>query len=622
MVEVSKPDYLSLVNQNGSGFNISELVTSIVASEIEPKRSLQNTKLEKTESAISGIGFLNAQSTKTQSNFATISADNFYQIASSNVSAVEVIATDETKLDNARRIISDVEIAKSMVFEYSGFSDLSAKYSADLTFDFGGWLKTSAESTELTDTFQAGKTYFVNSEISNATDKFRISTYTDWSAGGNIPAGSVFTVNSGVSAVQLNTGEILNEVDTFDFTDADVAEDETISFSDETLEQIASRINGLEGLSAQVVDTLGDGSDYSLVISSANTGANNGFRILEDSSSHAGRWATPEIPSGNEYTNSFSQLAKNATFKLDGVAVSRSSNAISDLIDGAEINLNTDLAGSASVSIERSESAIRQTLTDTIFSLNEFKTEIDRLTFIDVEGDENGPLAMDTAATRIKSNFKKLSVEPLVGHGSDPIYLSQLGIKTNSSGEFYLDETTFEKTLNNNPDFFSVLKDINLSSDSQFATVTKSQYTTIPSGTYTVSNDSGQWKFGDTNLTQIDLDSGGSRFTSVTYPGLVIETVDRNPANFQVFSGNSFAQKIIDSMTDILALNSPLVSAEDTYKNLSVDIEERLEKLEEREKLITSRYTEQFGAMEQSMSQFNSTKTMLENFIEAWKKQK
>ena len=60
MVEVSKPDYLSLVNQNGSGFNISELVTSIVASEIEPKRSLQNTKLEKTESAISGIGFLNA----------------------------------------------------------------------------------------------------------------------------------------------------------------------------------------------------------------------------------------------------------------------------------------------------------------------------------------------------------------------------------------------------------------------------------------------------------------------------------------------------------------------------------------------------------------------------------
>ena len=48
----------------------------------------------------------------------------------------------------------------------------------------------------------------------------------------------------------------------------------------------------------------------------------------------------------------------------------------------------------------------------------------------------------------------------------------------------------------------------------------------------------------------------------------------------------------------------------------------RLEKLDEREKLISSRYTEQFGAMEQAMTQFNSTKSMLENFIESWKKQK
>ena len=35
--DVPKPDYLSLVNKSGSGFNVSELVTAIVASEIEPK---------------------------------------------------------------------------------------------------------------------------------------------------------------------------------------------------------------------------------------------------------------------------------------------------------------------------------------------------------------------------------------------------------------------------------------------------------------------------------------------------------------------------------------------------------------------------------------------------------
>ena len=44
MVEAARPDYLSLVNQGGSGFNISELVTAMVAAEIEPKRALHTDK--------------------------------------------------------------------------------------------------------------------------------------------------------------------------------------------------------------------------------------------------------------------------------------------------------------------------------------------------------------------------------------------------------------------------------------------------------------------------------------------------------------------------------------------------------------------------------------------------
>ena len=75
-------------------------------------------------------------------------------------------------------------------------------------------------------------------------------------------------------------------------------------------------------------------------------------------------------------------------------------------------------------------------------------------------------------------------------------------------------------------------------------------------------------------------------------------------------------------MEEVVETGSPLRNSEETYKALNTDIEERLKKLEEREKLINTKYTEQFGKMEQSMTQFNSTKTLLENFIEAWKKNK
>ena len=622
MVEVAKPDYLSLVNKGGSGFNISELVTSIVASEIEPKRILQTSKLEKTENAISGIGYLNSQSSKTKANFTTISSDTFFDITSSNSSAVEVTGSDETKLSNTNRTISEVIMAKNMVFELGGFTDLTTTFTANLTIDFGSWNQTSTQSDTAVASYESGKTYVANSAITDATDKTALTNDTDWSGAGDVAENDIFTASSTASA-PLNSGAVISEIDAYEFSDANLASNETISFTDETVVQIAARLSSISGLSAQIIDKNGDGSSYSLIVSSENTGAQSGFKITEVSSSVAGRWATTEVPLSDAISNSFSQLAKDASFKLDGTSVTRSTNTITNLIDGATLTLKSDLTGSSAVTFERSESAIRQTINDTIFSLNEFKAEIDRLTYIDVDGEANGPLAMETAATMLKSKFKKLALEPLNGFGSASIYLSQLGIKTNKdSGEFYLDETTFAKTLTNNPEYFIALKDENLSSNSSGATVTKNQFTTVPSSTYSVTNDNGQWKLGTTNLTQENISTGGSRFTSDEYPGLVIETTERTPDDFDVYIGKSFTQKIIDLMTESLALNSSIKSAEEAYKSLTIDIEDRLEKLEIRETLITDRYTEQFGSMEQSMSQFNSTKSLLENFVEAWKKQK
>ena len=547
MGEVAKPDYLSLVNQGGSGFNVSELVTAIVASEIEPKRAIQTTKQEKTENAISGIGFLNSQVALTQKNFDTIAGDTFFNISSTNTSGVEISATDESKLEPGNRTIANVTLAKKMVFELGGFANLTDEFSANLTVKYGSWTE----------------------------------------AAGNYS----FTEDPDETASALN-------------------------FTDKTVGEVVGLINDLADVEAQIVDTTGEGTSYSVIITSANTGFENGFQITG-----ADRWATPDDPGSHGFSNSFSQLSSNASFELDGVAVTRKRNSITDLIDGASIELKSDFTEAATVGISRSEDAVRQTVQDVIFSLNEFKTEIDRLTYIDIEGDENGPLAMDPATTTIKSNFKRLAVQPLQGYGEDLIYFSQLGIKTDSNGDYYLDEVTFGKTFSENPEYFTALKDDNLSTNSASVTATKSQFTRIDEGTYTVSKVGDDYMFGDETLLQVPY-NGGSRFTSVAYPGLVIISAAEEPSDFEVYVGKSFANKIDEMMTSILDLESSLNSANESYKNMSADIEERLTALETREELITTRYTAQFGDMEKSMTQFNSTKTLLENFIEAWKKQK
>jgi flagellar hook-associated protein 2 len=545
MVEVTKPDYLSLVNQGGSGFNVSELVTAMVAAEIEPKRAIQNTKLEKTENSISGIGYLNSQALITKDSFDEISGLNFFDVTSSNSTGVSLVISDESQLSAANRTISNVQIAKEMTFELGGFDSLTDPLEGSgvtIDVDFGTWTES--------------------------------------------PPGN------------------------YSFSEATGNETQEITFTSKSLTEVAALFNDLDGIAAQIVDKTGDGRDYSLVITSTVTGAQHGFKLDDGGAS---RWTT-----ATTVDNTFSQLARDATFSLDGVQVSRSSNTITDVMNGIEITLHSDVSDDVAVSTSRSNSQIKQTVEETIASLNEFKDEIDRLTYVDIEGEGNGPLTLETSATMLKSNFKRLAIEPLQGFGSSAIYISQLGIKTNSEGQYYLDEAIFEKTLTNNPEYFSALKDDNISSSTSSATVSKSSITEIPSGTYTVANDGSNWKFGDTILTS----DGAGTFTSSTYPGLRIETIDANPAQFDVYIGKSFAQKISDLMSDTLADGSSLKSAETAYQNLTEDINERLEKLDLREELISTRYTEQFGAMESAMTQFNSTKTMLENFIEAWKKQK
>ena len=615
MAEVNKPDYLSLVNKSGSGFNVSELVDSIVASEIEPKRILQTSKKEKTESAISGVGFLTSQANTTKNNFNTISGDKFFEPKSTNETAVSVKATDEMVLDDALHVISDIDVAKKMVFELGGFTSLTETFSANLTIDYGEWSVSPKSVVGSTNSFSSGKTYKVTQEIVDPADVAGIAAETSWNGEtATIPVGTIFTVNDGEAGV-IGTNAF-EEIDGYDFQDANALILNTLNFEDKTLNQIAALINGVGGIQAQVVDTIGDGSNYSLVLTSTLTGAKRGFKITGED-----RWSTLSTETSSGVVNNFSSLGKDATFSLDGVQISRNSNEIDDLIEGATILLNSDYVGDATIGFSRSDEAIKNTVNDVIFSLNEFKSEIDRLTYIDIEGDENGPLAMDPSATSIKTQFKRLSVSPLTGYGDTPIYLSNLGIKSDNEGNYFLDEDTFQKTLSNNPDYFLSLKDDNISSNSPSVSVSKSEFTSIDSGTYSVSKSGDQWTIGDKNLLRVDY-NGGSRFTSTAYPGLVIVTAEADPTDFNIYVGKSFSSKVDTLMADMLDFNSSLNSAEESYKNLSADIETRLKELEEREKLITNRYTEQFGKMEQSMTQFNSTKTLLDNFIEAWKKQK
>jgi flagellar capping protein FliD len=540
------------------------LWTPSLVRKLNLKEICKNPKQEKTENAISGIGFLTSQASSTQSSFNALKSDTFFEISSSNTAGITLTATDETKLQAGNRNISSVTTAKKMAFEFGGFSNLTDKFTANLTIDLGTWTKTAASSSANTNSITSQKTYMVTAPISAGADVTKITDGSSYGGGSPIPANTTFTVNNGVSDTISSAS--IKEIDVYAFQDADGANADTLNFTNKSVSEVAALLNAITGISATTVDTTGEGTNFSIIVTSDNTGADNGFRITSANDNNDNkRFRTPTLPDASATTNKFSQLASDATFTLDGVQVTRESNSITDLIDGATIELKSDFTTSASIGVSRSETNVRSTVNSVINSLNEFKAEIDRLTFIDLEGDANGPLALDPAVNSIKSSFKKLAVEPLNGYGEKSIYFSQLGIKTDSNGNYFLDDTLFKKTFSTNPEYFQALKDENLAANTSSATVTKSPFTQIAVGSYTVSKDGDQWKFGDTNLTRFDY-KGGSMFTSTTYPGLVIKTAAAEPASFKVFSGQSFSKRVADLMTKVVEVGSPLRNSEETYK--------------------------------------------------------
>ena len=125
-------------------------------------------------------------------------------------------------------------------------------------------------------------------------------------------------------------------------------------------------------------------------------------------------------------------------------------------------------------------------------------------------------------------------------------------------------------------------------------TLEKSQFTSIPPGSYTVANDGTDWKIGSELLTRTDH-NGGSKFTTSTFPGAAIYSTETNPASFEVYVGQSFSERISEFMGEIIDPNSSLSAAETQYTTTSSDLSEKLQDLEIREELIKTRYTTNSG---------------------------
>lgn len=255
----------------------------------------------------------------------------------------------------------------------------------------------------------------------------------------------------------------------------------TIDPEASSLNDIAAAINSAGvAIKANVVNN-GDDT-YSLMIKGA-TGEENGFTIsvVEDAAG-AGLSA---LASTTYDANVIVQAAQNAVFDLDGVTIERTSNRVTDLIDGLQINLNTISTSTGTIAIAQDRASAYDKFTNFTTALNAAINLLNEYSKPGVNGSDAGPLAGDSSIRALKSRLAQFTTTELVNYDGTTFFLANFGLQTERTGSLSLDQTKFNSFFDANPTAFSAIFSNGLfaATDAIYPRMSGDNFT---AGTYTI----------------------------------------------------------------------------------------------------------------------------------------
>jgi flagellar hook-associated protein 2 len=218
-----------------------------------------------------------------------------------------------------------------------------------------------------------------------------------------------------------------------------------IDSAHQSLSGIATAINAANaGVTASVITDV-DGTAR-LSIKGA-TGSAQAFTLSGDTPA----LSALDIGVGETGTTIGSSAA-NAALTLDGVAVERSSNSFTDLIDGVKVNLTG--TGTTTLGSSRPTAALTQAVSDYVETYNQLHAIVAEATDA-----QTGTLKQDSAAAVLAHSLKTLSLTSLVTGAATgvPTTLAEIGVATNRDGTLSVRADVLQKMLAKYPDAVEAL---------------------------------------------------------------------------------------------------------------------------------------------------------------------
>ena len=334
----------------GSGVDVASLAQNLTDAERVPKANAINAKINKNESRISGYAAIAYVAAGVQTALNALKDErNFDGAVASVGNAATATATAGSTATEGSHTLEITTLAKP---QRAVFGSSSTAGFSDATTAITG-LTASSLSLSHPIAFQplaSGESVVVNglqfTASSSVTAAQVAAAFASLSASATTGAGTAYGSYTGTFLAGYSTGAA---------SSGSVAATQTIAATNPT--DIVKEINGnapLSGVKAQLVYS---GSDYKIVLS-GKTGAANTFSLTDSTAKVVGF-----------DTANTSQAATDATFKINVVSFTRSSNQVGDALTGVTLNLKA--VATTSIDLTRDNSGLKSKVQDVVTAYNE-----------------------------------------------------------------------------------------------------------------------------------------------------------------------------------------------------------------------------------------------------------
>lgn len=232
----------------------------------------------------------------------------------------------------------------------------------------------------------------------------------------------------------------------------------TIDSTNHSLSGIRDAINAAKiGVTATIVNDGSASNPYRLSLTSDNIGLKNSIKISVTGDAALSNLLAQD-PAGTQNLSE-TVTAADAAFKVDGVSITKSSNTVSDVIQGVTLNLLSTNSGSpSSLNITQDKTTVTGSVGSFVAAYNEVRAAIDELTAYNAATQEAAILQGDTATLAIGTKINRILNASVTALSGALTTMSDVGISFQEDGTLDLDsaklQTAIDKHYNDIPGIF------------------------------------------------------------------------------------------------------------------------------------------------------------------------